>query len=156
MPPDAPLALIASRVRYEEKRLLAALEHRRVPYLQVDPRAVWMELAAGGPGPSWSVALNREIAHTRGLYLAHLLEAKGVPTVNPAAVAGVCGDKLLTSLALERAGLPTPRTAFALTSAAALEAAEALGYPLVTKPLVGSWGRLAAVLRDREAAEAVL
>jgi [lysine-biosynthesis-protein LysW]--L-2-aminoadipate ligase len=154
--PHAPLALVASRVRFEEKRLLDALERRRVPYLQVDPRRVWMETGAGGPGPGWAMALNREISHTRGLYLAHLLEAKGVPTVNPAAVAGVCGDKLLTSLALERAGLPTPRTAVALTSAAALEAAEALGFPLVTKPLVGSWGRLAAVLRDREAAEAVL
>jgi [lysine-biosynthesis-protein LysW]---L-2-aminoadipate ligase len=153
--PDAPLALVASRVRFEEKRILDALDRRGVPYLQVDPRRVWMELAGGG-GPGWAVALNREISHTRGLYLAQLLEARGVPTVNPAAVAGVCGDKLLTSLALERAGLPTPRTAVALTSAAALEAAEALGFPLVTKPLVGSWGRLAAVLRDREAAEAVL
>jgi [lysine-biosynthesis-protein LysW]--L-2-aminoadipate ligase len=169
VPAAAPLALVASRVRYEEKRLLEAAERRRVPCLQVDPRTVWMELTvadrphpggSGGPpgwSPGWSgVALNREVSHTRGLYLARLLEAKGVPTVNPAAVAEVCGDKLLTSLALERAGLPTPRTALALTSAAALEAAEVLGYPVVTKPLVGSWGRLAAVLRDREAAEAVL
>ena len=156
MTPDAPVALVASRIRYEEKRLLSALERRRVPFRQVDPRTLWMRLPAPGEGPGWAVALNREIATTRGLYLAHLLQAGGVPTVNPAAVAAVCADKLLTSLALERAGLPTPRTAVALTSAAALEAAETLGYPVVTKPLVGSWGRLAAVLRDREAAQAVL
>ena len=104
MPAGAPLALVASRVRYEEKRLLEAAERRRVPCLQADPRRLWIELTAGG-GPGWGVALNREIAHTRGLYLARLLEAKGVPTVNPAAVAEVCGDKLLTSLALARAGL---------------------------------------------------
>lgn len=157
MPPDAPLALVASRVRYEEKRLLDALARRRVPYVQVDPRAVWLEVAGpGGRGPGWAVALNREIAATRARYLALLLEARGVPVVNPAAVTEVCADKLLTSLALERAGVPTPRTALALTNAAALDAAETLGFPLVTKPLVGSWGRLAAVLRDREAAEAVL
>ena len=157
MASDAPLALVASRIRFEEKRLLDALERRRVPYLQVDPRRVWMEVA-GTPGDrlGWAVALNREISATRARYLAYLLEAREVPAVNPAAVIEVCADKLLTSLALERAGLPTPRTAVALTSAAALDAAETLGFPLVTKPLVGSWGRLAAVLRDREAAEAVL
>jgi [lysine-biosynthesis-protein LysW]--L-2-aminoadipate ligase len=58
--PAAPLALVASRVRYEEKRLLEAAERRRVPCLQVDPRMVWMELTvAGGQGgsggpPGWS------------------------------------------------------------------------------------------------------
>jgi [lysine-biosynthesis-protein LysW]--L-2-aminoadipate ligase len=35
-------------------------------------------------------------------------------------------------------------------------AIEELGYPVVLKPVVGSWGRLLARINDRDAAEAVL
>ena len=37
-----------------------------------------------------------------------------------------------------------------------MEAIEAFGYPVVIKPVVGSWGRLLAKVNDRDAAEAVL
>jgi [lysine-biosynthesis-protein LysW]--L-2-aminoadipate ligase len=85
-----------------------------------------------------------------------VLEGWGIPTVNPAAVAEICGDKLATSAALTRAGVPQPRTVVAFSREAALEAIEELGYPVVLKPVVGSWGRLIAKINDRDAAEAVL
>ena len=44
----------------------------------------------------------------------------------------------------------------AFTPEAALSAIEAFGYPVVLKPVVGSWGRLLAKINDRDAAEAVL
>ncbi len=44
----------------------------------------------------------------------------------------------------------------AFTPEAALEAIEEFGYPVVLKPVVGSWGRLLAKVNDRDAAEAVL
>jgi [lysine-biosynthesis-protein LysW]---L-2-aminoadipate ligase len=59
-------------------------------------------------------------------------------------------------MALRAAGLPVPRTTLALTPDAGLEAIEALGYPVVIKPLVGSWGRLVTAVRHRSAAVAVL
>ena len=71
-------------------------------------------------------------------------------------VANTCGDKLLTSAALVRHGVPTPRTMVAFTPESALEAIEALGYPVVMKPAIGSWGRLLARVNDRDAAEALL
>src|SRR5438477_176399 len=39
---------------------------------------------------------------------------------------------------------------------AALAAIEELGYPVVMKPLIGSWGRLVSKVNDREAAEAIV
>jgi [lysine-biosynthesis-protein LysW]--L-2-aminoadipate ligase len=63
---------------------------------------------------------------------------------------------MLTSAALRDAGLPVPRTVVALSPEAALEAIEEMGYPVVLKPLVGSWGRLLARVNDRDAAEALL
>ncbi len=149
-----PVAVVASRVRMEEKLILEALERRGIPYEQLDERNISMALEAGEA--PYCAVLNRSISNTRSLYVAHLFEARGVPVVNRSAVVETCGDKILTSLALVKAGVPTPRTTVALTPDAALAALDELGYPAVLKPVTGSWGRLLAKVNDREAAEAVL
>ncbi|MEV4258409.1 lysine biosynthesis protein LysX [Spirillospora sp. NPDC049652] len=151
-----PLAVLASRVRYEEKRVFAALERRGVPYTHLDTRRFSAELGGGAAEPPFAAALNREISHSRGLYASLLLEARGVRTVNRSGVIEVCGDKLRTSLALERAGVPTPRTAVALSTDGGADAAERMGFPVVVKPLAGSWGRLVAAAPDRAAAETLM
>jgi [lysine-biosynthesis-protein LysW]--L-2-aminoadipate ligase len=150
-------AVLASRVRFEEKEIFAALERRSVRYTHLDTR----QFAAGASGQTpdaaqFDAVLCREISLSRGYYACLLLEAQGATTVNRAEVISVCGDKARTSLLLAAAGLPTPRTVVALTPEAGLEAAEKLGFPVVAKPLTGSWGRLVTVLRDRQEAQAVL
>jgi [lysine-biosynthesis-protein LysW]---L-2-aminoadipate ligase len=164
--PGGRLAVLASRVRYEEKRIFAALERRGIGYTHLDTRRIVAGLDGGplntGPGEEegfaggFAAVLNREISQSRAYYASLLLEARGVPVVNRAEVIAVCGDKLRTSLELSRHGLPTPRTSLALTPEAALEAIEEFGYPLVVKPLTGSWGRLVALVRDRAEAETVM
>ncbi|MFF5261715.1 RimK family alpha-L-glutamate ligase [Actinomadura viridis] len=149
----ATVAVLASRVRREEKWILAALERRSVPYEHLDTRVFWRFTDAV---PPWPVVLNREIGHARALHAALTLESQGTRVVNPASAADVCGDKWRTTLALRAAGLPTPRTALALTPGAALETLDVLGYPAVIKPLSGSWGRMVARVRDRESAEALM
>jgi [lysine-biosynthesis-protein LysW]--L-2-aminoadipate ligase len=96
------------------------------------------------------------VSQTRGLAVLHVLEHWGIPVYNPAAVTVICNDKLLTTLALLRAGIPTPRTLLAFEPQATIRAIEMLGYPVVLKPTTGSWGRLLARINDRDAAEAVL
>lgn len=151
---QGPLAVLASRVRVEEKLLLAALDRLRIAYEVVDTRIFAFQL--DGPPLTYRGALAREISHHRAYYAACLFEHAGVPVVNSARAIGVCGDKLLTTLALRAAGVPTPHTMVALTPDAALAELPAFGYPSVVKPLVGSWGRLAARLTDSETAQAVL
>jgi [lysine-biosynthesis-protein LysW]--L-2-aminoadipate ligase len=73
-----------------------------------------------------------------------------------ASVSATCGDKLATSAALKQAGVPQPRLRVAFTTETALDAIEELGYPVVLKPVVGSWGRLLAKINDRDAAEAII
>jgi [lysine-biosynthesis-protein LysW]--L-2-aminoadipate ligase len=85
-----------------------------------------------------------------------VLNAWGVPTVNLASVAAVCGDKLATSAALFQAGVPQPRVRVAFTPEAALQAMDEIGYPVVLKPVFGSWGRMVSKINDRDAAEAIL
>jgi len=150
------LAVLASRVRFEEKEIFAALERRPVRYDHIDTR----RFTAGIDGPradarAYDAALCREISFSRAYYACLLLEAAGTVAVNRADVIAACGDKAKTSLLLAAAGLPTPRTVLALTPEAALEAAEKMGFPVVAKPLTGSWGRLVTVLRDRQEAQTV-
>jgi [lysine-biosynthesis-protein LysW]--L-2-aminoadipate ligase len=79
-----------------------------------------------------------------------------IKCVNKANVSLTCGDKLLTSKALKAFGVPQPPVNIAFTENSALKAIEEMGYPVVIKPAVGSWGRLLAKINDREAAEALL
>lgn len=58
--------------------------------------------------------------------------------------------------ALSAANVPSPRTLIAYTPESALEAIEEMGYPVVLKPAIGSWGRLLSKVNDRESAEAIL
>jgi [lysine-biosynthesis-protein LysW]--L-2-aminoadipate ligase len=96
------------------------------------------------------------VSQSRGLAALYVLEHWGIPVYNPAAVTATCNDKLLTTLALLRAGIPTPRTLLAFDPQVTIEGIEMLGYPVVLKPITGSWGRLLARINDRDAAEAVL
>ncbi len=152
------IAFVASRVRVEEKLLLAAFEARGADLVRVDDGDLCLSLAGDAEDafPACDLVFNRSIAFGRTLYTLRSLEARGVPCLNSADVVATCGDKALTSLALERAGLPSPRTRLAFTPEAGLAAIEELGYPAVIKPVIGSWGRLVARVNDRDAAEAVL
>ncbi|MFH0241903.1 RimK family alpha-L-glutamate ligase [Streptomyces sp. HK10] len=148
------LGVLASRVRFEEKAILTALERRGFACEQIDPRS--LSVRAGAPWTGPRTVLNREVGHYRALYAAAALESAGVSVLNGAAATAVCGDKWQTSAALVARGLPTPETALALTPDAALGALDRLGYPAVIKPLVGSWGRLVTRVGDPETAAAVL
>jgi [lysine-biosynthesis-protein LysW]--L-2-aminoadipate ligase len=150
------VAMLVSRIRVEEKLLLAALEAAGAAVQVVDDGALILRADDAGAPLDADVALERSVSTARGLYALRLLEMTGLPVVNRYATAATCADKLLTSAALTEAGLPQPRTRLAFTPEAALAAIEELGYPAVLKPVVGSWGRLLARINDRDAAEAVL
>ena len=149
------VGVLLSRIRTEEKLLLKALEERDAEIEILDDRRIVFDFHKDG----WSrfdVVLERCINHSRALYALRILNDRGVPTVNPWKVALVCGNKLETTSALVREGIPTPRCKVAFTPESALSAIEEMGYPVVLKPAVGSWGRLLSKINDREAAEAIL
>jgi len=134
-----------------------ALRQRQAEVVLIDDRDLLFDLAA--PDPSWhsyDIVLERSLSQSRGLRALHVLEQSGIPTLNRYEVTATCVDKPLTTAALLRHGVPTPRTLLAFTPEAALRALDTLGYPAVLKPTVGSWGRLLAKVNDREAAEAIL
>jgi len=148
------VGVLMSRVRVEEKLLLEELEKRGVRVLRFDDREFTLDLDQ--PWRECDVFLERCINHLRALYTLRILNDWDIPTVNTFEVANNCGDKILTTSALARAGVPQPRTIVAYDNDSALGAIENLGYPVVMKPAIGSWGRLLSRINDRDAAEAIL
>jgi [lysine-biosynthesis-protein LysW]--L-2-aminoadipate ligase len=150
------IAMLCSVVRREEKLLLEIMQERNLDVVLVDPREVVFRLADTTFWQQFDVVFERCISHSQALTSLEILNGWGIPTVNTAHTAEICGDKLKTSQALIMAGVPTPRVSVAFTPESALEAIEEMGYPVVLKPVVGSWGRLLSKINDRQAAETVL
>lgn len=149
------LGILHTTIRADEKLLLAAAEQRGVAVKLIDVRTEVLHRATYQSG--MDVALERCVSTIKGTYATHFLESLGVTVVNSSAVASVCEDKFLTSLALERAGVPTPAFALAFGPEEAKRAIERLGgFPVVIKPNLGSWGRLLAKVNDVDALEAIV
>ena len=150
------VGVLCSRIRVEEKLLFEALKAQGMAYEKLDDRTLIFDLHDPAPFRKYDLILERAINHSRAQYALHMLNDWGIKTVNTSHTARICGDKLLTTQALRQHNLPVPRNLVAFTPESALEAIEQLGYPVVLKPCVGSWGRLVAKINDRQAAEAVL
>ncbi|MGH9869665.1 MAG: lysine biosynthesis protein LysX [Candidatus Polarisedimenticolia bacterium] len=148
------VGFLHSLIRPDEKLLLAALASRGVEPILIDDRRLSFGLAPAAPPVD--VVLERCLNHSRALVALRLFESAGTPCVNASRVVATCGDKVMTSVALAEHGVPQPDVRVAFTAEAALAAIEEMGYPVVLKPAVGSWGRLLARVNDRDAAEALL
>ena len=148
------VGFLHSLIRKEEKLLLDAFRAKGgVEVVMLDDRKLIFDLQSR---PDVDVVLERCINHSRAMHGMRLMESAGIRCINTSEVARICGDKILTSLALKEAGVPQPELRIAFTEESALNAIEALGYPAVLKPAVGSWGRLLSKVNDREAAESIL
>ncbi|MDH3452460.1 MAG: lysine biosynthesis protein LysX [Gammaproteobacteria bacterium] len=147
------IGLLHSLIRKEEKLLLEAFAKARIEPVMLDDRKIILDFKTR---PNLDVLLERSINHSRALHALRLFEGVGVRCINASEVARICGDKLLTSAALQEHGVPQPQVRVAFTEDSALQAIEELGYPVVLKPAVGSWGRLLSKINDRDAAETVL
>lgn len=150
------IAVLYSRARVEEKMLFDMLDARGVDYDRIDDRDISFDLSNPEPWRKYDVVLDRSINFSRALYTLRILNDWGIRTVNTAHVTETCGDKLVTSSALFRAGVPSPAVKVAFTAEAALKTMQEMGFPVILKPVIGSWGRLLSKLNDRDAAEAIL
>ncbi|HSB05869.1 MAG TPA: lysine biosynthesis protein LysX [Thermodesulfobacteriota bacterium] len=149
------IGFLHSIIRKEEKLLLD--EFRSRPGVQVetiDDREQVFDLHRNRYDVD--VVIERCVNHSRAIHAIKIFEDFGVPTVNTYHVAEVCGSKFLTTQAIIKAGIRTPRCYLAFTPESALAAMDDLGYPCVIKPNTGSWGRLLSKVNDRDAAEAIL
>lgn len=148
------IGFLHSLLRVEEKLLVTECRSRKgLELVMLDDRKLVFQT-----NQRWEVDLVfvRCLNHSRALYSLQFLENADIRCVNSLITTETCGDKVATSIALSRCSLPQPEFRVAYGEGTALAAIEELGYPVVLKPVLGSWGRLLAKINDPEAAEAVL
>jgi [lysine-biosynthesis-protein LysW]--L-2-aminoadipate ligase len=149
------IGFLHSLIRKDEKLLLEEFNKRKnVNLVMIDDRKLKFDLKQ--KQFNFDAVIERSINHSRALHALRLFESNGIKCVNSFKVASICGDKLLTSAALQDNGVPQPDVKVAFTEESALEAIEEMGYPVVLKPAVGSWGRLLSKINDKDSAESIL
>jgi [lysine-biosynthesis-protein LysW]--L-2-aminoadipate ligase len=149
------VGFLHSILRVEEKLLIDEFRTRPgVELEKIDDRERFFDLHKNVF--TLDVVIERCINHSRAVHALKIFNDFGIPTVNTFEVAEVCGSKFLTTQALIKTRVPTPKCYMAFTPESALAAMDELGYPCVIKPNTGSWGRLISKINDRDAAEAVL
>ncbi len=143
------LSITFDRLRIEEKELKEEAEKAGCKTELVDVRKLAFDVTAkklyNGFG---DIVLQRCISYYRSIFFTRILENFGVRVVNSSRVSEACGNKLVTSMLLARAGVPTPKTFVALSSESVFETAEKVGYPVVVKPFTGSWGRMVDIAKE--------
>jgi [lysine-biosynthesis-protein LysW]---L-2-aminoadipate ligase len=143
------LSITFDRLRWEEKELMTEAEKAGCKVELIDVRKLSFQVTAKKVRNGFGdLVLQRCISYYRSLFLTRILENFGIEVINNSSVSEACGNKLITSMILAKAGVPTPKTHVALSSESVTDAAEAVGYPIVLKPFTGSWGRMISVAKD--------
>jgi len=153
------IGMVYDRVRWEEKSLVDASKKAGLHLGLIDSKSIYVETLGNFDKLKrefGEIVIQRCVSYFRGLHLTAVLEYSGLQVINPFNVSLVCGNKLFTTLALVKAGVPVPKTLVAFTNEGTFKALEELGYPAVIKPVVGSWGRLVARIRDKDSARAII
>ena len=149
------LALIADRIGWEEKAILAAARGRGA-------RAEWLndgELCCGGREdlPAAGAYLIRSRSFVRGPLIAESIAAgpDDASVINSAETIGICSNKVAALAQLRQVGLPTVPYRLVLTRADLAAALDLLGMPLVLKPVYGGLGRRVMLVRERAVADSM-
>lgn len=149
------LGVLVSHLREEEKLILAAAAERGIETQILQDRSLVLNLTSPEPPPV-DLVLDRCVAHTRGACILRIFDSWDIPTLNSSQAVDICDDKVMMSAALAAAGVPTLRTAVAFSIESALQIGETFGYPLIVKPVSGSWGRLLAKANSPESLRTLL
>jgi len=151
------LCIIYDKVRFEEKALYDKALKKGLKAQIVDAKTITINTESNRKDfHLGDVVLQRSISHYRGLYLTACLEFLGLRVINKFKVGEICGNKLITSLTLAKHSIPTPKTHLTFSAESAMEVINKIGFPLVLKPIIGSWGRGVFPLRDEEVANMIV
>jgi [lysine-biosynthesis-protein LysW]---L-2-aminoadipate ligase len=156
-PSSKSLIILYDSMRWEEKSLYEAAKRKGVEDCRlVDCKDIFIELNRKDAMYTDKTVIQRTVSYFKSLHSTAALEGLGASIINPLETAVTCGNKLFCHMVLNKGDIRTPKSITAFSEKSALEGLDKLGYPAVIKPTIGSWGRLIALLRDKDAARAVI
>jgi biotin carboxylase len=146
---SAPIGILDEHPEWSA-RLIAELEHRRLPFEKIDHSSHAFD--PRDRAARYSVIVNRTSpsSHRRGhggvLFYAEALlahwEALGIPVINPLRAYRFEKSKALQIGLFERLGVSYPRTVVVNHRDQVLKASGELRFPLLVKPNIGGSGAL--------------
>ena len=148
-------AILYDQIRWEEKALYEAAKKRGFDPVNIDCKSLFVDLNNEFQYKGFTI-IQRCVSYFKNIHSTAALEGLGANVFNPLITNSVCGNKLYTHMMLRKAGVRTPKAITAFSESSAIAALDELGYPAIIKPTIGSWGRLIAVLNDKEAAKGVI
>jgi len=148
-------------LRWEEKAILDAAKEMG---LELEPIHLYNTILRVGENglkssallSSVEIALQRAISHAIALNSTIALESLGIRVINSSMSTAIAMNKLWTLSILSRNNIKTPRTLITFSEESCYKAAQVIGYPVVLKPIDGSWGRLISMARDEEELRSVI
>ena len=150
------ICIVFDRLRSEEKMLEKEALNLGYDAVMLDAKITQINTDSKRNDYNFGdVVLERCVSYFRGLHFTASLEFMDVPVLNKLQVANQCGNKMFMTLMLQKHNVPTPKTYFSFSSESALESIEKIGYPLVIKPVIGSWGRGVMQIKDKDTADAL-
>ena len=150
------VCIVFDRLRSEEKMLQKEASNLGHDALMLDAKITQVNTDSKKEDfDLGDVVLERCVSYFRGLHFTASLEFMDIPVLNKFDVASICGNKMFMTLLLKKNNIPTPKTYFSFSSQSAAENLEKVGYPLVIKPVIGSWGRGVMPIKDKDTMDAV-
>ena len=151
------ICIVFDRLRAEEKLLQTQASEMGYETSMIDAKTTRFNTDSNKSEHDFGdVVLERCISYYRGLHFTACLEFLDVPVINSFEIANTCGNKMITSMLLKKNNIPTPKTYFSFSAESAMENFEKVGYPLVIKPIIGSWGRSVMPIKDKDTADAII
>ncbi|AAT44052.1 RimK family alpha-L-glutamate ligase [Picrophilus oshimae] len=131
---------------WEEKEIIKELSNRNIDYDTINVNKNSFKIKSMEKN---DLVMIRCISSTRSLYFSKIAETYGFFPVNNYNTINISSNKAITSMILEKNSIKTPETYISFSMDMAIETAENLGYPVVIKPVSGSWGRMVSICRSR-------
>ena len=152
------LSILYDNIRWEEKALYEAAKKRGIKVNNINCKDLSIYLNDERESSPYlnKIIIQRCVSYFKSIHATAALEGLGAHIINSLHTATLCGNKLFAHMELQKARVKTPKAFSAFSEESAIRALDNLGYPAVIKPTIGSWGRLIALLRDRDAANAVI
>ncbi len=151
------ICIVFDRLRSEEKMLEKEASNLGHDTSMIDAKITQINTDSNNNDFDFgNIVLERCVSYFRGLHFTACLEFMDVPVINEFQVAINCGNKMFMTLLLKKHNIPTPKTYFSFSKDAAIENIEKVGYPLVIKPIIGSWGRGVMQVKDRDTIDAII
>lgn len=144
------LGVIYDVLRWEEKNIITEAKRMGHKVFPIYVRDYVFSSKKFNLDNNADIFMQRSVSHSRAIITSILIETLGYRSINDYYTLFRVSNKLLTLMLLKKHNILVPEFIVAFEKEKVIESSKELGYPLVIKPIEGSWGRMVAKANDSD------